>query len=105
VQAFAGRPAFADLVTCTDVMEHVEPDRLEAVFTHIRQLARKAAFFVIATRPANKRLPNGGNAHLIIEPASWWHDRVVAAGFTVQDGPTVWPEKRPSACWVGVVTP
>lgn len=100
-------PMFADLVVSTDVLEHVEPERLANTLTHIRQLARKVVFLVIATRPAGKRLPTGGNAHLIIEPPGWWERRVVAAGFTLQPPPTVWPKKvpGPGKAWIGVVTP
>jgi hypothetical protein len=100
-----GRPEFADLVVCTDVLEHIEPDKLDAVLAHIRGLARKAAFLVVATRPANKLLPSGENAHLIIEPDAWWEARVLGAGFTLQDPPTVHPDKMPGKCWIAVVTP
>jgi hypothetical protein len=98
-------PVFADMVTCTDVMEHIERDRLDTVFRHIRMLARTVVFFVIATRAANKLLPDGHNAHLTIMGGKWWRDRVLAAGFTLQDPPTVLPAKLPGKCWYGVVTP
>lgn len=103
----ADAPEFADMVTCTDVLEHIEPDKLDNVLAHIRQLARKVAFLVVACRPANKLLPNGGNAHLIIERKEWWHDRIQAAGFRVRRPPIVLPEKPPGKgkCWYGVVTP
>lgn len=66
------RPQPHDLVVCTDVMEHVERDYLDSVFEDICSLSMKAVFFQIATRPASKTLPDGRNAHLVIEPASWW---------------------------------
>jgi hypothetical protein len=72
----------ADLVVCTDVLEHVEPEKLDAVLAHIRRLARKGAFLAIATRLAGKVLPDGRNAHLIVEPASWWLPRLATAGLT-----------------------
>jgi hypothetical protein len=74
-------PLFADLVTCTDVLEHIEPDRLPAVLEHLHMLARKAVFFVVALDPANKTLEDGRNAHLILESAAWWEDRIRSAGF------------------------
>lgn len=100
-------PLFADMVNCTDVLEHIEPDRLDAVLAHIRALARRVVFFVVATRPANKLLPNGHNAHLIIENKQWWSARIQDAGFVLQKPPTVLPEKMPGKgkCWVGVCTP
>lgn len=108
--AIAGKdhpPSFADLVISTDVLEHIEADKLDNVLQHIRALARKAVFFVIATRPANKLLPNGHNAHLIIENKAWWSERIRGAGFTVQPKPTTLPEKMPGKgkCWMAVCTP
>lgn len=105
VPGWDGAPAFADLVVSTDVLEHIEPEKLDAVLNHIRSLARKAVFLVASCRPANKRLPNGSNAHLIIQNGRWWHARVKRAGFTVQKGPTVLPDKMPSKCWYAVMTP
>lgn len=81
------QPVFADLIVCTDVLEHIEPDRLDAVLNHLKRLARKAVFAVIALRVANKTLPDGRNAHLIVETAEWWTARLQAAGFVVAPGP------------------
>jgi 2-polyprenyl-3-methyl-5-hydroxy-6-metoxy-1,4-benzoquinol methylase len=100
-----GHPSFADLVVCTDVLEHVEPEKLDTVLAHLRKLARKAVFLVVSTRPALRTLPDGRNAHLIVESPAWWAERVQRAGFTVADPPTVWPEKVPSQAWIAVVTP
>lgn len=61
-----------DLVTCTDVLEHVEPECLNAVLGHLKHLTGKLGFFVIALRPSNKDLPDGRNAHLILEDREWW---------------------------------
>lgn len=99
------RPSFADLVTCTDCLEHIEPDRLDRVLAHLRQLARRAVFLVIATRPSNKTLLDGRNAHLIVKDAAWWQARVVAAGFTLEAPPGVPPAKPQPPCWVAVVRP
>jgi len=77
-------PKPADLVVCTDVLEHVEPERLDTVLRHLRLLTSKGAYLVIATRPANKVLPDGRNAHLIQQPPDWWLERLVHAGFHVE---------------------
>jgi len=71
-----GTPAPADLVVCTDVLEHVEPECLETVIGDLRRVTRKAGFVTVATRPAKKLLPDGRNAHLIIEPMEWWLQRL-----------------------------
>lgn len=77
-------PKPADLVTCTDVLEHIEAEKLPAVLNHVFSLAKKAVFLVIATRPAQKSLADGRNAHLIVEDAAWWLQRLDRKGWKVQ---------------------
>lgn len=62
----------ADLVCCIDVLEHIEPDFLDAVLVDLRAITRKLGFFSVATGPAAKFLSDGRNAHLIQKPSSWW---------------------------------
>lgn len=76
VPEWSESPSQADLVVCTDVLEHVEPEHLDDVLGDIRRLARKAAFLVISCRKATKTLPDGRNAHLTVEKPSWWLERV-----------------------------
>lgn len=68
------QPRAADIVVCTDVLEHVEPARLGDVLGNLAALTKKVGYFVIATRPAKKNLPDGRNAHLIQKPVSWWRE-------------------------------
>lgn len=82
-------PDFADMVVCTDVLEHIEPDLLDNVLQHVRSLARKVIFAVIATRESEHRLADGRNAHLTIHQAGWWKHKCQAAGFTLKNPPTV----------------
>ena len=73
--AIAGKdalPAAADLVVCTDVLEHIEPELLGNVLEHLRSVTRCLLFAVVSTRPAKKTLEDGRNAHLIVQPDSWW---------------------------------
>lgn len=62
----------ADLVVCTDVLEHIEPELLDNVLTDLARLTRKATFLVIATRESIKTLPDGSSPHKIIESPEWW---------------------------------
>lgn len=87
-------PSFADLVVCTDVLEHIEPDRLDTVLAHLRGLARKAVFAVISLKESNKILADGRNAHLIIRPALWWKKRLEGAGFTIHRAPECARKKK-----------
>jgi hypothetical protein len=77
VEAISAPPQPAHFVTCTDVLEHIEPEYIDAVLDHLAQLTERAAFLVVATRPAVKFLPDGRNAHLIQEPPTWWLTKIL----------------------------
>lgn len=98
IPAKAILPKPADLIVSTDVLEHVEPDRVDAVLVHMFNLANKGAYLVISLRPARELLPDGRNAHLTVQPAEWWVDRIIAAGWKVdrtevRKGLCVWATK------------
>lgn len=97
-------PSFADLVNCTDVLEHIEPERLDAVLAHLKLLARKVIFVVVSTKDSNKTLADGRNAHLIIQPGGWWKQRFRQAGFTLHSAPPV-VRVVPQKEWAVVLTP
>ena len=61
-----------EMLICTDVLEHIEPDYLVDVLKNIDSLFTKVAYLSIATCPASKSLPDGRNAHLIQEEPEWW---------------------------------
>lgn len=65
----------ADLVTCIDVLEHIEPDCLDSVLDELQSITRRLALFTVHTGPAKKVLSDGRNAHLTQQPASWWRER------------------------------
>lgn len=91
-------PKPADLVVSTDVLEHVEPDKVDAVLQHQYLLARKGAYFVIALGAARELLPDGRNAHLLIQPAEWWLAKLKDTGWRTlrherRKGLNVWAHK------------
>lgn len=65
-------PAPVDLVISLDVLEHVEPEFVDAVLDDLKRCAVKGVFLVISTRPAGKTLADGRNAHLSVHPPEWW---------------------------------
>lgn len=78
-----------DIVICSDVLEHIEPEYLEHNINTILNCADKIAFFAISTSLANAILPDGRNAHLIVKKGNWWEDRVwdsIIATKKYQDG-------------------
>lgn len=79
----AKMPKPCDLVVCTDVLEHVEPDRVESVIDHIFRLTGKTAYLVISTKLANAVLPDGRNAHLTVQPAERWLELLTALDWKI----------------------
>jgi len=71
-----GQPCSADLVCCIDVLEHIEPDKLEEVLIELAKITVNFGFFSIHMGPAAKILSDGRNAHLIQESSSWWLPRL-----------------------------
>lgn len=69
-------PSPADLVYCTDVLEHVEPELIDDVLAHIASLVKKVGFFTIGLTEANRILADGRNAHLIVESPEWWRAKL-----------------------------
>ena len=65
-------PNPADLVVCTDVLEHIEPILLDNVLDHLWSLTTRYLLVAVSTRPAAKVLADGRNAHLIVQPADAW---------------------------------
>lgn len=65
-----------DLVLVGDVLEHVEPGLIDNVLEHIYSCTGKIAYLTVATIPAKKFLADGRNAHLIVEPYSWWEEKI-----------------------------
>ena len=72
IPEFSDLPGPADLVICLDVMEHIELECLDEVLFHIESLIKKVGLISVSTRLAQKSLPDGRNAHLIVEEPEWW---------------------------------
>lgn len=72
VEGIDNDPAPADVVICTDVLEHVEPECTFAVLDHIAALTERVAFFSISLVPAVKVLSDGRNAHINLRPQEFW---------------------------------
>lgn len=79
-------PSPADLVYCTDVLEHVEPDLIDDVLAHLASLVKKVGYFTIGLKEANRVLADGRNAHLIIESPEWWKEKLQQHFTIVFDG-------------------
>jgi hypothetical protein len=65
-----------DLIVALDVMEHIEPEYLDAVLSTMHGLKPRLVVLLISVQPAEKTLPDGRNAHLIVQPPEWWHEKL-----------------------------
>lgn len=69
-------PRPADIVVCSDVLEHIEPDKIIFVLDDLKRCTKKIGYFVIHTGPAKKSYANGKNTHLIQNGQEWWEKKL-----------------------------
>ena len=65
-----------DVVTCFDVMEHIEYQCVDNVLRHIAERTGYVAVFAIATSDAVKNLADGRNAHITQRSPEWWVNKL-----------------------------
>lgn len=88
-----------DAVISTDAIEHIELEFLDQTLETIKSLMLRCGCFRIACYPAKKQLPDGRNAHLIVQPPDWWREKItsvmgvtiVSEVITVVDKTKKWP--------------
>lgn len=71
-----------DLLMSTDVLEHIEPIYLDETLKFLSTKSRYI-YHLIACSPAKLILPDGRNAHLIIEGKDWWRKKFLDLGYRV----------------------
>jgi hypothetical protein len=79
----ASMPKPCDMLICTDVLEHVEPAKLDAVLDHIWRVTGQVGYLVISTKLANAVLPDGRNAHLSVHAPEWWMEKLRTIGWSI----------------------
>ena len=65
-----------DILTCLDVLEHIEMGSIDAVLKDIHSLTKGFCYLVIDLQPAVKKLADGRNAHILLAPPEWWIGRI-----------------------------
>jgi len=78
VPEWAAAPAPCRFVACIDVLEHIEPERIDNVLDDLQRVTTGIGVFTVHTGPAVKVLADGRNAHLIQQPPEWWLPRLKA---------------------------
>lgn len=87
-------PINVDMVISSDVLEHIEPTYLNETLKDLRTKS-KYYFHLIACSPAKLILPDGRNAHLIIEDSAWWRKRFLDLGYSISNEQFLQFEKVP----------
>jgi len=72
IPEIAAPPEPAQLVTCIDVLEHVEPQYTISVLHDLARVTEQLCFITIGLTPASKTLSDGRNAHINLRPARDW---------------------------------
>lgn len=65
-----------DGVLCCDVAEHVPELEVGAFLAEVLGYADRFAFMTISCAPADKKLPDGRNCHLTVQPPKWWSKQI-----------------------------
>lgn len=65
-----------NMVTTTDVLEHVEPAYLDNLIRAMSNACTHRQCHYIACSPDGHRLPDGRDRHLTVEPPIWWCDKL-----------------------------
>lgn len=64
-----------DGVLCSDVLEHIPEDDVDAVVEQLFKHARHFVWASVCCRPARKFFPDGTtNLHCTLHPIEWWQD-------------------------------
>lgn len=66
----------AEMVICRDVLEHVEPECIDAVLDDLQRCVKRFGYFVIGLSPSTDILPDGRNAHVLQRTFEWWQDKL-----------------------------
>lgn len=70
-------PAPADLVICTDVLEHVEAECLDSVLAHLFELARHSLLLDVSCAPGKRTVPDGRLCHIHVQTRLWWLGKLI----------------------------
>jgi trans-aconitate methyltransferase len=76
-------PDDVDMIVSTDVLEHIETEALSTTLLDLQARCRHQ-YHLIACHRAATLLPDGRNAHLIVEAPDWWQQRFLDMGCTIE---------------------
>lgn len=69
-------PNKVDMIFSEDVLEHIEPEKLDETLVDLANRCDKVMYHLIACHLSKKQLSDGRNAHLIVESPDWWEKKL-----------------------------
>ena len=69
-------PEVCDMTICVDVLEHVEPDKIDNVLSHIKEKTNKLCFLSICVVESHSQFDDGTNLHILVKPVEWWIEKL-----------------------------
>jgi hypothetical protein len=72
-----------DLIVTADVLEHVEPEHFDETLSWIHRHSKRYHYHRISCDPCLTTLPDGRNAHLIVESPEWWKKQFTDRGMNI----------------------
>jgi len=66
-----------DLVICTDVLEHIPEEEIDAFLKGLYSKANTAVYLGICNIPADTFLSDGRNAHVTLKSFDWWVNKIL----------------------------
>jgi hypothetical protein len=76
IKELSATPEPADVVVCTDVLEHVEFECLDNVLDDLKRVTKKTCFCSICLTPADKNYSDGQNTHVTLLEYDIWYAKL-----------------------------
>lgn len=73
-----------DVVVCSDVLEHVPGDEVDAFIKALFAHADRGVWASVCCRLAKKSFEDGTNMHVTVQPFTWWRAKFAAAAGNLQ---------------------
>lgn len=73
-----------DLITSSDVLEHLEPESVDETLAWMADHATRAQYHYISCSPSGRLLPDGRSVHLTVHPTDWWVEKFKRPGWEIQ---------------------